>query len=150
MTNSTRSSSTSAVCRLEWRPSRWGLSALVVLSLSAPVAVLASQMPRAIAWLLAGFALVHGGWLVVRERGQPRRQLVWPAGTGPVTVDGEPVAEPTLQWRGPLAFLQWREHGGGVQRLVYWPDTLPAARRRELKLAAQGRAAALHAASMAP
>jgi toxin CptA len=55
-----------------------------------------------------------------------------------------------LQWRGPLAFLRWRDSDGRMHRLAWWPDVLPVAARRELRLAALDGAGAVPAASMAP
>jgi toxin CptA len=54
-----------------------------------------------------------------------------------------------LQVRGALVFLQWRDLRGGKQRRVWAPDTLPAAQRRELRLAMQQRAAATMPVSVA-
>ena len=54
-----------------------------------------------------------------------------------------------VRWRGPLAFLRRRDPDGRVQRLVFWPDTLPVAARRELKLAMQRRESAAGSTSMA-
>ena len=73
------------------------------------------------------------------------------AGEGaPVLLDGDPVADVAVAWRGSLAFVRWRGENGRIHRLGWWPDTLPSARRRELRLAAPAPAAAPDAASMAP
>lgn len=39
-------------------------------------------------------------------------------------VDGLPVDALDLHWRGPLAFLRYRDATGRRQRLAWWPDTL--------------------------
>ncbi len=143
-------SSTSAPCRLEWRPSRWVIGAQWLLAVLAPWAVFGSEMPRAAAWPLAGIACACGAWLALREAGKPARQLSWPPGDAPVLLDGQPLQLAELQWRGPLAFLRWRGPDGQGGRLDWWPDTLPSARRRELRLAARARLAAQPAATMAP
>ncbi len=96
---------------------------------------------------LALMSLCHGAWLAWRESRQPLRQLVWPFEGAP-QVDGLSIDEAVLRWRGPLAFLQWRDRDGRVRRLAWWGDTLPTQSRRELKLAAASSAGA--AASMAP
>jgi toxin CptA len=126
------------------------IGALVALGLLSACAVLASEMPRAIAWPLAIVAAGYGGWLARRERLRPRRQLLWPANDMPLTLDGEPLQRAELQWRGPLAFLRWRASDGRVGHLGWWPDTLSTVQRRELRLAVERRPAALQAASMAP
>ncbi len=155
--SSTHSSSASAdfrraspCCRLEWRPSRWLLTALALLAALAAVSILASEMPRPMAWPLAVAALVHGALAVRRERARPRRSFVLRGGQSPVLVDDIPVAGFDLQWRGPLAFASWRDGAGRRQRAAWWPDTLPPTRRRELRLAAPVPSAARRRASMAP
>jgi toxin CptA len=126
------------------------IGAQLLLALLAPCAVLGSEMPRMAAWPLATVACAYGLWLARREARKPARQLLWPAADAPVVLDGEPLQQAELHWRGPLAFLRWRGHGGRGGRLGWWPDTLPPAQRRELRLAARARAAAQPAASMAP
>ena len=88
-------------------------------------------MPRGAAWLLALAASTYGGWLLRREQRKPPRMFVFPGDDGPVLLDGEAVDGVTVQWRGPLAFVRWRDADGGAHRLVWWPDTLPRERRRE-------------------
>jgi toxin CptA len=136
--------------RLEWRPSCWPLAVLAALTMLAPFAVLVSEMPRGAAWPLALAASVYGGWLFRREHLKPPRMFVFPGDDGPVLLDGEAVDEVTVRWRGPLAFVRWRDSDGRAHRLGWWPDTLPPARRRELRLAAPAPVAAPDAASMAP
>ncbi len=109
---------------------------LWVLALFSPISILMSDMPRAIGWPLAlgvaGIGIVNA-WRHGRAR---RLALVMPVGHGPSTCDGRPMQAIQFQWRGPLAFLRWRDPAGRTQRLVFCPDTLPAASRRELRLAA--------------
>ena len=150
MPQSIRSSSTSAPCRLEWRASRWVTGMLLALGLLSACAVLASEMPRAMAWPLAVAMAGYGGWLARRERLRPPRHLVWPVNDLPVTLDGEPLQQVLLQWRGPLAFLRWTTRDGCSGHLGWWPDTLSAMQRRELRLAAQRRPPAQSTATMAP
>ena len=128
MPNSTHWSSASDRCRLEWRPSRWVTGALRALALLAPLAVLASEMPRIGAVPLAAAAFGCGTVLALREARKPPRELSWPAGRGVPELDGRPLDGAVLEWRGPLAFLHWP---GG--RLSWWPDTLPPDKRRELR-----------------
>ncbi|MDQ3494152.1 MAG: hypothetical protein M3485_01130 [Pseudomonadota bacterium] len=116
----------------------------------AMLSVLASEMPRVAAWPLALATLVYGACLARREWRRPQRELVFSGASTPVLVDGEPAAEVVLQWRGPLTFLRWRAGNGRRHRLVWWPDTLPASARRELRLAAPDRKTARGGPSMAP
>lgn len=149
MPHSIRSSSASAPCRLDWRPSRWLAIALCLLGVLAGLSLLASEMPATAAWPLALLAVGEGIRLARGTMRSPRRILVWPY-DGMPTLDGVALNAAELHWRGPLAFLRWRDAGGRVQRLTWWPDVLPAAARRELRLAALESSGAAVAASMAP
>jgi toxin CptA len=121
----------------------YGLGVLGAFSLSM------SEMPRIVAWPLALAAAVYGFLLGRREHRRPPRQVLWPA-DGLPTIDGRVLLGAQLQWRGPLAFLHWRDQEGHVQRLAWWPDVLSAAARRELRLAVLESPAAAPTASMAP
>ena len=173
MPNCPSSSPGSAPCRLElqWRPSRWLLAALLILSLLAPLSVLGSELPRALAWPLALGAAGAGLAAAWREAGRAPRHLRLAAtapgaDAGPHagrdtldghwtlddrdTLDDRELARFELAWRGPLAFAHLVYRDGRHERLVWWPDTLPAQRRRELRLAAAARHASRHARPMAP
>lgn len=171
MPNSTRSSSASADCRphsgapatragfrrtaapgarIEWRPSRCLLAAMLLLGAFAAGSVLASEMPRPLAWPLSAVAAGYGLWLFRRERRRPALSLVLGGDPFRAEVDGEPVDGFDLQWRGPLAYASWRDRDGRRRRLAWWPDTLAPARRRELRLAVPAARAARQGTSMAP
>ncbi|PPU94563.1 hypothetical protein [Xanthomonas albilineans] len=144
------SSPPSAPCRLEWRPSRWLLAALSLLGVLAPLSILGSDLPRGVAWSAALLALFYALVLLRREAGRLPRIVLIPAGAGTATVDGTPVTALQVHWRGPLAFLRWRDAQGRLRHLAWWPDTLPAPARRELRLAAQAHAASSAPPQMAP
>lgn len=134
-------SSNPCACRLEWRPSRWLLAALVALPLLAAFSLIESNLPRIAAWPLAAGVLLVGAWRWRHEARRPKRELVLRRGMHgtQVRVDGVEVRDWRLQWRGPLAFASYRVEGRGsrrCERLSWWPDTLPAGKRRELRLAA--------------
>ena len=150
MTHSHRLSSASVSCRIEWRASRWVIGALLSGGLLASVSVFLSGMPRPAAWLLAAAVSIHTLWLADRESRRPVRSLVFPGNDMPVTVDGMPMEQVEVQWRGPLAFVSWKDRDGRRLRLSWWPDTLPPARRRELRLAANATDTAPHRSAMAP
>jgi toxin CptA len=150
MTHSARSSSESASCRLEWRPSGWLSMAVTVIGPLAACCVLTSEMPRALAWPLAVAAMTHGAILAWRYRRQPVREFVFRGHPAAALVDGVALPSWRLQWRGPLAFLSWRDAAGRAHRCSWWPDTLPPGRRRELRLAATAGSAAPAAPSVAP
>ena len=149
MPTSTSWSSTSAICRLEWRPSAFLSAALAVLGALAGASVVASEMPGPAAWPLAALAVAQGARLGIRHRRQPVRCLCWVAGRPP-ELDGAPLSGAALDWRGPLAFLRWRDAGGRLRRLAWWPDTLPHEARRELKLVALAGVDTPPVPSMAP
>ena len=150
MTHSPCWSSASVSCRIEWRPSRWVISALLSGGVLASVSVFLSGMPRPAAWLFAAAVSIHALWLADRESRRPVRSLVFPGNDMPVTVDCMPMEQVEVQWRGPLAFVSWKERDGKRLRLSWWPDTLPPARRRELRLAANATDTAPHRSAMAP
>jgi toxin CptA len=130
-----RSSNASAPCRFELRPSRWLIGALLALGTLAPAAALLSEMPRLVAWPLAVLTLFAG---VRSARAEARRspQTVIIDGDGVAHIDGHAVEAFRVDWRGPLAFLSWRDGQGRAQRRSLWPDMLAPALRRELRLAA--------------
>jgi toxin CptA len=150
MPKSLRWSNASVSCRLEWRPSRWLIVAILALAVLAAFSALASEMPRAWAWPSALAALAYGGWRARREARKPVRAWFWPGTDQPATVDGVVAHDVVIAWRGPLAFVHWRDADGRRHRLSWWPDTLPAMRRRELRLAAPLAQASRSPASMAP
>jgi toxin CptA len=123
---------------------------LTVLGLLAAWSVLLSEMPPWAAWPMAAGVLAYTLFLIRQERRKPVRQLVFPGGDSPVQLDGMVVESAIVQWHGPLAFVTWREPGGGRQRLSWWPDTLPPGRRRELRLAAGHEDASRRRPGMAP
>ena len=149
MSKSRRSSIKSAPCRLEWRPSRWSVAAIWLLSLLAPFSLLMSDLPRTWAWPLALLVAAFGIFDARRYGRQQRCTLVIPIGQGQRTCDCLPMLALKIEWRGPLAFLHWRDPHGRTKRLAFWPDTLPSASRRELRLAAMRIEPARLATSMA-
>lgn len=122
---------------------------LAALALLAPLSVLASDLPPALAWSCALLAMACGALEMRRLAATPRCLLSLPSGAGPAHCDGEPMRSLRVAWRGPLVFLCWRSPAGRVRRLVFWSDTLDAAGRRELWLVLQRREAAAITASVA-
>ena len=123
--------------------------ALVLLGLLAACAVLRCEMPHWCAVPLALASMLRAAWLASVYGRLPRRALAWPM-EGELLVDGRRAEAVQLHWRGPLAFLTWADAQGHRQRLAWWPDTLPRAARRELRLAAAAAPNAAPIASMAP
>lgn len=134
MPTSRNSSSASSPCRIDWRPSCAAATCLRVLGVAAALALLLSDLAWPIAAPVAVLACIRGAWLARQWAKKPPRRLLWPA-HGAVLLDGEPIDAPRLHWRGPWLFLHWRKQGR-AHALAWWPDTLDAAARRELRLRA--------------
>lgn len=134
------SSTPSWNCRIDWRPSRWLVLALILLGLLAAASVLACALPWALKAPAAALALVEGLRLARREARRPAWRLSWPGGEAPARLDGSGgnrmLAEVRLVLRGPMAVLSGRDGAGRRQHLAWWPDTLPVPSRRQLRLAA--------------
>lgn len=133
-----RSSTRSAPCRLDWRPSRWQLAAHLVFALLMPWAATASALPAAAQWplgLLAAAMAAAQGW---RHARRPPLAILIPHDNAPARVDDQVVEALTLHDRGPLLQLAWRRQGRR-EACLFWPDTLTGARRRALRLAMQAR-----------
>ena len=119
------------------------------LAFLAPSSLLASDLPRPVAWPSAMAVMAWAAFDARRYRALAPRRLAIPAGHGDASCDGERIDALQLGWRGPLAFLSWRHARGRRHRACWWPDTLPAGMRRELKIAMQRRDAASDPASVA-
>ena len=119
---------------------------LVVLG---PLSLLASDIPRGWAWPLALVALAWAAVDANRYCLRPRLALLIPAGRGQARCNGEGIEALRVDWRGPLAFLSWRDSTGDFQHASFWPDTLDSCRRRELRLAMMRTDPARDVASMA-
>lgn len=144
------SSSVSAPCRLEWRPSRWARWALAGLVPCLWFSLYVSAMPG---WGQAAIGIVAGILALREARAMSRRpphRFLLPWGRAPACVDGRPVADLRIEWTGPLARVSWRRGPRGRRGVLFWPDTLPPAQRRELRLAARGRVVSSSRPGMAP
>ncbi|WP_245622598.1 hypothetical protein [Pseudoxanthomonas dokdonensis] len=113
---------------------QWLLGGLTVL---AVLAIQQSQAGGLARLLLSALAVAQGGCSLWRYRRQPSLRFLFPGNENPVLIDGRPVVPVRVSWRGPLAIVQWTDpQRRRQQRRVWWPDTLPAMTRRELRLAA--------------
>ncbi|GAB3332697.1 hypothetical protein GCM10027359_03520 [Marilutibacter aestuarii] len=137
-----------APCRLEWRPSGWLCGALLAATGLSALSCLRSGLPPRMAWPIAVAALAYGLHQAHREWRRPPLDIV--LAEGGVRVDGVPVDAFQVAWRGPLVAAAWRGEGGRARRLAWLPDTLPAADRRELRLALIRIAPARNPRSVAP
>lgn len=149
MRNSPRSSAESAPCRLEWRPSRWPVLALLILAPLAAASAWLSGVPRPLDWVLAIAALGWGAWQARAYAHRRRRTLVLDA-AGNAALDGEQAQAWRVMWRGPLAVVQLVDANGARCQLAWWPDTLPPHLGRELRLAGWQGGTSRHVRPMAP
>jgi hypothetical protein len=118
--------------RLELGPSRWLAGALMAIGILGAGGLFLSNLSALTALLLAPIVLAWGALLARRElRASPTRIVF--RDDGRVEVAGEPADDVLLDWQGPLTRIHW-QRAGERRCLVLWPDVLPAALRRELRL----------------
>jgi toxin CptA len=123
---------------------------LLALGLLSGLAVIAAEVPMPVSIPLALMTTGYGLWLAHRELRRITHGLVIPLNEMAATIDGVEMNDFQVQWRGPLAFLQWLGADGRRHRLQGWPDNLDAAARRELRLATAARTPSRSARSVAP
>ncbi|WP_254775190.1 hypothetical protein [Pseudoxanthomonas sp. GM95] len=123
---------------------------LILLGVLSVVSLFGSALPAWMAGVLAVPVLGFAGHALRRYGRQPARILVIPGGDASPMLDGIALVRCALQWRGPLAFLAWQDVQGRRGHLAWWPDTLDARQRRELRLAAGDAALCATMAAMAP
>lgn len=123
---------------------------LRALGLLAAFAAIASELPWMVAVPLACAAILYGEWLARRERRREVAEIVIAPNEAVPTIDGSPMEDLQVQWRGPVAFLRWRDEQGRSRYLQGWPDNLAPGERRELRLAMAARAPAHSPRSVAP
>lgn len=87
--------------------------------------------------------------LALRDAWRPTLRVVIDA-PDRVSIDDALVDDFTVQWRGALAFLRWRDAAGRRHARSLWPDTLSPRLRRELRLAISESNAGRGRDSMAP
>jgi len=131
---------------------------LGLLGVLATGALFASELSREWAWAGTPLVLGYAAWAGLREWRKPWRALVLPpvvaddAGDdqAPALLDGVPLAQVEVAWRGRLGFLRCQGLDGRSVRTVLWPDVTSAHTRRELRLALRDRATSPSRPSMAP
>lgn len=151
MRNCTNSSSSSAICRLDWRPSSWSQCAGIALTALALLSLWLSELAAVPALSATMLLLLRGVWQWQRERAAEAFavSIPWDRQRA-VTVAGVEVSDFRVEWRGSLALLRWRSRGcRRWQGRLWWPDLLPPPARRELRLAMNARTAAVTAPPVA-
>lgn len=134
------SSSSSSICHIDWLPSRWLACTLVVLGLMAALSLWLSALPLAAKLVAMPAALAEGLRLARRHLASPPLAVDWLGGGDPAYLTGAAgvtrLDAVSARLRGPLGSLSGTDAQGNVRRLGWWPDTLDAAGRRQLRLAA--------------
>ncbi|OGT59148.1 MAG: hypothetical protein A3E01_20175 [Gammaproteobacteria bacterium RIFCSPHIGHO2_12_FULL_63_22] len=111
-----------------------------VLALLAILSLFLSALPQVACWL-GVLAIVVPAWIAIRRLASRPAQVLRIAGDGSWAVllcVGRPprlFSKARLGIRGPMAFLQASDGAGRPIQWNWWPDTLPAAARRQLRLA---------------
>lgn len=134
-----RSSNAFFPCRIEWRPSRLLAGALASIGALAVAALWTSGLPAVPSVAASALIATHVAWCVRRELRRPPVVLVWRTDEDSVELtEGETTCAARiarLHRRGGLVRLDLVETGGGLRRLLWWPDSLNAGQRRRLILA---------------
>ncbi|WP_269790873.1 hypothetical protein [Stenotrophomonas sp. Iso1] len=125
------------------------IGAITLLGALGAIAGLNCDLERHQALPLAMASMVWASLLLRKELRRPSQNLLIPQASSPTRLDGVPLETLELLERGPLLVLRWRA-AKGRGTLLFWPDTLPRARRRELRLAVRAHAVSCKAETVAP
>lgn len=125
---------------IDWRPSRLLCAAHGLLAVLACLSLFLSALPRVACWL-AALVILGSAWTTIRRLATRPAQVLRIAGDGSwvvlLCVGRAPrlFSRARLALRGPMASLQARDAEGRAIQWNWWPDTLAAASRRQLRLA---------------
>ncbi|AWH17274.1 hypothetical protein C1922_08105 [Stenotrophomonas sp. ZAC14D2_NAIMI4_7] len=144
-----RSCRRSSPSRLEWRPSRLQGAAQLAALIAVPWLLQASALPHALYWPVLAAVWAVGLAELLWRLYRPRRVLLLPSLPAPLQVAGQDIDSPRLLSRGPWLLLRWRQQGRR-RHLLFWPDVLDRAQRRELRLAVAARAVSRQPRTVAP
>jgi toxin CptA len=138
-------SSESSNTLIDWRPSLLLSGALACLGGLAAMSLWMSALPLAGKLPLAAMALAFGLAQARREACRPGFSVrITSDETGLVAIRAQgrqPLGSASIGVRGPLAWVAGRGDDGRLQRILWWPDTLPAGARRALRLVSGNRIA---------
>jgi len=128
-------SRSSASCRLEWQPSKQERASLALLTLLAAFSLLQCDLPLSWAWPAAVAVILLGSVCLWRNSHRRTRELLLNSDLAACRIDGQAITTLALSRRGPLLFVRFKQAPTRRwQHLVFWPDTLPVATRRQLQL----------------
>lgn len=121
---------------------------LALIAVLGAAGLFLTDFPPLVALAMAAGCLGWGGVLVRAELRRGRMALALRA-NGLAEIDGVPVDDFAVDWRGPLACLSWLAAGRRT-RFVAWPDIIDPAARRELRLWVAAHRAPAVTATVAP
>ncbi|AXI82866.1 hypothetical protein FUT69_08840 [Xylella taiwanensis] len=124
--------------------------ALFALTLLACIALVRCDVGTTLRWIGIFLVACGGAWELRCVACQPCCALLIPDGNVPALVDGMLVVDLRVSWYGPLVTVSWCVPDSRRMRLLFWPDILPAAMRRELRLVMRARQLPSQIPSMAP
>jgi toxin CptA len=110
-----------------------GLLALLSLRLSA--------LPTPLAVALAICVVIYSAVSIQREIQREPFTFIWAGGDAVAVLNfgdrQQVLSGLSMSMRGPLATIRGRDEDDRQRTYLWWPDTLPSAARRQLRLAAQ-------------
>lgn len=134
------SSSTSSICRIDWRPSRLLQAALLALGLLAALSLWLSNLSWWAAIAAGAVAMVIAARAARNESLQPDCSITWQAGAKTANVNFATRTEswhsPKASFHGAIGVFSGVDEAGRRRRLLWWPDTLDARERRRFRLVA--------------
>lgn len=143
----------SSTCRIDWRPSRLLVSALITLGALAVISLWLSALPLLIKIPLAMLALGYSLFLAGREARRRNFSVDLSSdGTTLLMVFADRSVQllaPRVTVRGPLACVSGVGQDGRTRRLLWCPDSLPVQSRRALRLRVAGDRIATSAPALA-
>jgi len=135
------SSSALPTCRVDWRPSRALAVAVGIVGLLALLSLRLSALPPPLAVALAICVVIYSAVSIQRELKREPFTFIWAGGDAVAVLnfgDSQQVLSGlSLSMRGPLATIRGRDEDDRHRTYLWWPETLPSAARRQLRLAAQ-------------
>ncbi|HHW4678945.1 MAG TPA: hypothetical protein ACQGQH_05705 [Xylella sp.] len=107
-------------------------------------------MASTLRWIGVLLVVCGGAWEWRYVASRPCCVLLIPPWNAPALVNGMAVSDFYVSWYGPLVTVSWRVSGRRRMRLVFFPDILPVAMWRELRLVMRARQLSCQVPLMAP
>jgi toxin CptA len=112
-----------------------------VVGLLALLSLRLSGVPTSVAGVLAICVVIYCAVSIQRELKREPFTFIWAGGDAAAVLNfgdrQQVLSGLSLSMRGPLATIRGRDADDRHRTYLWWPDTLPSAARRQLRLAAQ-------------